>query len=51
LEKGCVHHHKIEPPNGPESLGECKKCGDRRMFSNREVWPPYKGPRVKKVKA
>ena len=30
----CAHHWVIEPSNGPESEGECQRCGERRDFSN-----------------
>ena len=30
----CSHHWVIEPSNGPESEGECLRCGERRDFSN-----------------
>ena len=31
---GCVHHWSIESPNGRESQGVCKRCGEVRAFSN-----------------
>jgi hypothetical protein len=33
-EPGCTHHWLIEPPNGPESFGQCRNCGERRSFTN-----------------
>jgi hypothetical protein len=30
----CVHHDKIEPPNGPISIGRCKKCHREREYEN-----------------
>lgn len=30
----CVHHWLIAPPEGPTSEGVCRKCGERREFSN-----------------
>ena len=27
-------HWVIEPPNGPTSIGKCKKCGTEREFRN-----------------
>ncbi|MBM31472.1 MAG: hypothetical protein CL764_01295 [Chloroflexi bacterium] len=27
-------HWVIEPPNGPTSLGKCKKCGKEKEFRN-----------------
>ena len=32
--KTCVHHWKIESPNGPFSLAICKKCGEYDAVSN-----------------
>ncbi|MFA7248571.1 MAG: hypothetical protein WC273_02975 [Dehalococcoidia bacterium] len=32
--KGCVHHWRIESPNGRESQGVCKRCGAVRAFAN-----------------
>ncbi|MEX2008232.1 MAG: hypothetical protein WD850_01990 [Candidatus Spechtbacterales bacterium] len=31
---GCVHHWIIESPNGRESNGECKYCGETKQFVN-----------------
>tara|TARA_B100001146_G_C15835496_1_gene286892 strand:+ start:269 stop:532 length:264 start_codon:yes stop_codon:yes gene_type:complete len=33
LEGGSCHWI-IEPPNGPTSIGKCKKCGTEREFRN-----------------
>lgn len=30
----CVHHWKIETPNGAVSTGICKKCGDTKPYNN-----------------
>lgn len=30
----CTHHWQIESPNGPMSVGQCKRCGERREFNN-----------------
>jgi hypothetical protein len=30
----CVHHWRIEAPNGRESEGVCKRCGATRSFAN-----------------
>ena len=30
----CCHWWDIESPNGPESKGKCKKCGEEKMFRN-----------------
>ena len=32
--KTCVHHWRIEEPNGRESQGVCKRCGAVKSFSN-----------------
>ena len=32
--KNCVHHWRIEAPNGRESTGVCQRCGSKRKFSN-----------------
>ena len=32
--KNCVHHWRIESPNGRESTGVCQRCGSKRKFSN-----------------
>jgi len=34
---GCTHHWVLEPPDGPECLGTCKKCGETRTYSNTYV--------------
>ena len=31
---GCPHFWKIEPANGPVSLGRCRYCGMKRGFRN-----------------
>ncbi|PZC45160.1 MAG: hypothetical protein C1O27_002511 [Chloroflexi bacterium] len=33
-EPECMHFWMIEPPNGPESSGQCKNCGEWRSFRN-----------------
>ena len=30
----CVHHYILEPPNGANCLGVCKKCGAKKIHSN-----------------
>ena len=30
----CVHHYILEPPNGANCLGVCKKCGATKIHSN-----------------
>jgi hypothetical protein len=32
--ESCAHHWGLEPPNGPESRGVCRVCGEERMFPN-----------------
>ena len=32
--KKCVHHYVLEEPDGPESTGVCKKCGDEKVHTN-----------------
>ena len=32
--KKCVHHYVLEEPDGPESTGVCKKCGDEKVHIN-----------------
>ncbi len=32
--KSCVHHWRIEEPNGRESQGVCKRCGAVKAFAN-----------------
>lgn len=34
LEPTCSHNWDIEPPQGPESLGICSKCGEEKLFKN-----------------
>lgn len=33
-QKNCVHHWRIEAPNGRESQGVCKRCGMTKSFAN-----------------
>jgi len=28
----CVHHDMIEPPDGPTSIGRCRKCGRQKVY-------------------
>lgn len=30
----CTHHWILEGQNGPKSMGICKKCSDKKEFSN-----------------
>ena len=32
-EPTCVHHWKIETPDGPTAWGTCKKCNERHEFA------------------
>lgn len=32
--ENCVHHWMLETPDGPMSEGTCKKCGEKKEFSN-----------------
>ncbi len=32
----CRHHWRIEPPEGPYSVGRCIRCGEERAFRNSE---------------
>ena len=34
VDNGCSHYWTIESPNGPLSLGVCKRCGEIRHFKN-----------------
>jgi len=36
--KECVHHFLLPEPDGLESLGRCKKCGDERIHENTIPW-------------
>lgn len=30
----CIHHFLLESPDGPTSVGVCKRCGVQREFTN-----------------
>ena len=30
----CTHHWVIDPPDGPTSMGRCKRCGEKKEFYN-----------------
>jgi len=30
----CVHYWKLPRPNGPISIGRCKKCKETKSFNN-----------------
>ena len=36
----CVHHFIIASPDGPISIGRCKKCHREREYENYR-WPEY----------
>ena len=35
-DKGDTHHWILEEPNGPVTLGVCKKCLDKKEFKNNQ---------------
>jgi hypothetical protein len=45
--QACAHHWLIEPANGPQSLGTCRRCGRQREFFNdpqqAQIQPPQAG--------
>ncbi len=43
----CVHHDIIEVPDGPISIGTCKKCGREREYENHK-FPDYNSKPMKK---
>lgn len=34
MPENCVHHWKIETPNGRFSQGKCTPCGETKLFDN-----------------
>lgn len=53
--ENCGHHWDIASPDGPTSLGVCKKCGAMREFSNSQpassfgsIWEPKTTKKRKK---
>ncbi len=34
MSDSCTHHYILEPPNGANCLGVCKKCGAKKIHSN-----------------
>ena len=45
-EHNCLHHWRIESPNGPTSMGRCKHCGAERHFPNSSedsIWDGAEG--------
>ena len=49
IEKGETCHWVIEPPNGPVSMGKCKKCDVEKEFKNSFEYNTWHGERPKKV--
>jgi hypothetical protein len=45
----CVHHWRIEPPEGPTSPGRCTLCGEEREFQNVMPWPYGKMSKAESV--
>ena len=45
----CVHWWRIAMPNGPISIGTCKKCGREREYENFK-WPNYNIPSAPAIK-
>ena len=37
----CVHWERIDFPDGPISIGTCKKCGREREYENASPWKTY----------
>ena len=47
----CRHWWVIESPNGPMSIGTCKKCGVQHEFSNiSPFYDTFGGPSVSDMK-
>ena len=47
----CSHYWVIKPADGPESLGKCKYCKEKRQFQNWvdatvDKWPLKPNSRV-----
>jgi hypothetical protein len=34
----CIHHDRIAPPDGPESVAGCLKCGRVKWYSNGDFY-------------
>ena len=41
--QGHAHRWRIEEPNGPESIGRCRECGETKVFRNWLDEPPVFG--------
>tara|TARA_Y100001936_G_scaffold16415_1_gene13947 strand:+ start:9885 stop:10112 length:228 start_codon:yes stop_codon:yes gene_type:complete len=50
IENGETCHWVIEPPNGPVSMGKCKKCGTQKEFKNSFEYNTWHGERPSKDK-
>ena len=37
----CTHHWVIDGPEGPESHGRCRRCGEERLFQNTPARVPF----------
>ena len=45
IEVGDNCHWIIDPPNGPVSVGHCKKCGSAKEFKNSFEYNTWHGER------
>ena len=50
IDNGETCHWVIEPPNGPVSMGKCKKCGTQKEFINSFEYNTWHGERPSKDK-
>ena len=50
IDNGETCHWVIEPPNGPVSMGKCKKCGTQKEFKNSFEYNTWHGERPSKDK-
>ncbi len=50
INSGETCHWVIEPPNGPVSMGKCKKCGIQKEFKNSFEYNTWHGERPAKDK-
>ena len=50
IDNGETCHWVIEPPNGPVSMGKCKKCGTQKEFKNSFECNTWHGERPSKDK-
>ena len=50
IDNGETCHWVIEPPNGPVSIGKCKKCGTQKEFKNSFEYNTWHGERPTKDK-